>query len=89
MSHGISVPWNLFLSALLGIAAMFKGAYIPGALITVFSVISWAEVTRIFRYAVIPFALWLVFLSPLMGIAAVFLSLRKGKIKEHYGSLKI
>jgi hypothetical protein len=86
MCWGVSIPWNLGLSALVGIFAMFRGDFIPGALITVFSVIAWGEVTRIFRYVIIPLGLWLLFLNPPLGIIAVALSIRKGKIKEKYGT---
>ena len=86
MCHGVSIPWNLFATAALGIYTMFQGAYIPGALITVFSVISWGEVTRFFRYAIIPFGMWLLFLHPYLGIIGIVLSIRKGKIQESYGS---
>jgi hypothetical protein len=87
MCHGVSIPWNLLITAALGIYTMLKGAYIPGALITVFSVISWGEVTRIFRYAIIPFGIWLLFLYPLLGIFGIALSFRKGKIRESYGNI--
>lgn len=85
MCHGVSIPWNLFITAVLGIYTMLKGSYIPGALITVFSVISWGEVTRFFRYAIIPLGIWLLFLHPFLGIIGIALSVRKGKIQESYG----
>ena len=88
MCWGVTVPWNLGLSAILGIVAMFMGDFIPGALITVFSVIAWGEVTRMFRYLIIPMGLWLLFLNPALGVIAIVLSVRKGKIKEKYGTFK-
>lgn len=88
MCWGISVPWNLALTAALGIAAMSLGDFIPGALITVFSVIAWGEVARMLRYAIIPLGLWLCFSNPFLGIAAIALAFRKGKIKEKYGTFK-
>jgi hypothetical protein len=88
MCWGVSVPWNLALTAALGIFAMTQGDYIPGALITVFSVIAWGEVTRFMRFVILPFGVWLVFLNPLLGIAAIALSIRKGEIKETYGTYK-
>lgn len=89
MYHGVSIPWNLALTAAIGIFAMVKGAYIPGALLTVFSVVSWGEVVRIFRFVTVPFSIWLLFSQPILGIAALILCWRKGPIKESYGSLKI
>jgi hypothetical protein len=88
MCWGVTVPWNLGLSAILGIAAMFMGDFIPGALITVCSVTAWGEVARMFRYAIIPLGIWLLFLNPLLGIIAIALSVHKGKIKEKYGTFK-
>lgn len=88
MCWGVSIPWNLELSALVGIAAMFQGDFIPGALIIVFSVIAWGEVTRIMRFCIIPLGLWLLFLNPVLGILSLVLCLRKGKIKEKYGMYK-
>ncbi len=88
MCWGVTIPWNLAFSAAVGIFAMFQGDFIPGALITVFSVISWGEVTRIFRYAIVPLGVWLVFLNPILGLIAIALSFRKGPIKEKYGTFK-
>ncbi len=85
MCYGVSIPWNLALTTILGISAMFLGHFIPGALITVFSVIAFAEVIRCFRFAIIPLGIWLAFSSPLLGIMAILLCWRKGKIKEKYG----
>lgn len=88
MCWGITIPWNLALTAAIGIVAMSQQAFIPGALIIVFSVIAWGEVARMFRYAIIPLGIWLCFSNPLLGIAAIALALRKGKIKEKYGTFK-
>jgi hypothetical protein len=87
MCHGVTVPWNLLVAALVGIYAMFQGAFIPGALIVVFAVISWGEVVRFLRYAMIPWAVWLLFVQPLAGVIVIALSFRKGKIRESYGTL--
>lgn len=84
----MTVPWNLALSAVLGIVAMFMGDFIPGALITVFSVTAWGEVALMFRYAIIPLGIWLLFSNPLLGIIAIALSVPKGKIKKKYGTIK-
>jgi hypothetical protein len=67
---------------------MFMGYYIPGALITVFSVTAWGEVARMMRRALIPLGIWLLFLNPLLGAATIALSIPKGKIKEKYGTFK-
>ncbi len=88
MCWGVTIPWNLALSAAVGILAMSWGDFIPGALITVFSVIAWGEITRRFRFAIIPLGIWLCFLNPLLGLAAIALCVRKGKIKEKYGTFK-
>jgi len=89
MVYGISIPWNLAITALIGVVAMFMGDYIPGALITVISITSWAEVMRVTRFAIIPLSLWLLFLNPLLGGITLICSFRKGLIKEQYGSLLI
>jgi hypothetical protein len=88
MCWGVGIPWNLALSAAVGILAIVWGDFIPGALITVFSVISWGEVTRKLRYTLIPLGAWLLFLNPILGIAAILLSFRKGPIKEKYGTFQ-
>ncbi len=83
---GVTFPLNLVASALLGAFAMMMGAFIPGALSVVFSIISFAEVGRALRFLVVPFGIWVAFFNPIIGIALVILCIRKGKIKEHYGS---
>jgi len=88
MCWGVSIPWNLALSALLGAGAMFMGDYIQGALITVFSVTAWGEVTRMFRHVLVLLGIWLCFSNPILGVAAIALSIPKGKIKEKYGTFK-
>ncbi|CCB87285.1 putative uncharacterized protein [Parachlamydia acanthamoebae UV-7] len=61
MVKGVGLPWNLALSALIGITLLFSKSflsfgdettapYILGALITTISIISVAEVIRSFRY---------------------------------------
>lgn len=86
MRLGISFPWNLGVCFIAGIGGMMTGAYIPGALIAVFAIISCAEITRFLRYAIVPLGVWLTFLSPSCGIIAILLCLRKGPIKERYGT---
>ncbi len=88
---GITLPWNLCLSILIGIALMstpsflgLSGAlatsdYIQGPIIVAISVISMAEVFRTLRYVNILLALWLVFapwfLAPISHVTAVHLML--------------
>lgn len=69
---GISVPWTLVLSILIGVALMCTrlltgstGAaadsdHIAGALVVTFSIMAWAEVARPLRFANIGFGAWLV-----------------------------
>ncbi len=109
---GVTVPWNLVLTALLGIWILFSGNVIGlkglladngdvcGALIVVFSIISWAEVIRAFRLINILIAIWfgiapwilpggnttIAIHSALVAIIVIILSLFKGRIKEKYGT---
>ncbi len=115
MFYGVNIPLNLFLTALMGFWIIASPAvlhlkgfaannnHIMGALITVFSIIAWAEVTRVLRYINILIAIWLVvsvWLLPgymllaqvsniLIGLALLFLSVRRGVIRESYGSWRI
>ncbi len=66
-----SVPWNLFITAILGgILMSLPGIYhfhsslannthVFGALTIAFSILSWAEVTRICRFLLIPIGIWI------------------------------
>jgi len=85
MTQGFNFPWNLVLTTFLGLAGMFLGDYIPSALIITFSVVAFAEVTRSFRFALIPFAIWLMVSIPIIGIAVMALAFRKGTIREKSG----
>ncbi len=63
MFWGITLPWTLVATALIGVWMMFSGEIfglsgimhksndVCGALLVTFSVIAWAEVTRSFRFA--------------------------------------
>jgi hypothetical protein len=82
MRWGVSIPWNLSVSVLFGIGAITTGAYIPGALVVVFSVISCSEVARKLRFVNIPLGAWAMLGHPLLGIAIIALSFRRGRIKE-------
>ncbi|MEI6531683.1 MAG: vitamin K epoxide reductase family protein [Chlamydiota bacterium] len=115
MVYGVSIPFNLLLTALLGLWIIASPAvlhltglaannnHIFGALIAVFSIIAWAEVARGLRYANILIAGWIIISVWLLDIyntlalvnnilaalALIFLSVRKGHIKESYGSWQI
>lgn len=115
MVRGVTPPWNLLLTTLLGIWVLFSpsllqmtgsdanNSHIFGALITVFSVIAFAEVARALRFLLLPLALWLsvsgmlvtggnslsLFSNPVVAVLVILLCLRKGSIKETYGPWKI
>lgn len=107
------MPLNLIISALLGCwllllnrfftlpDLMQKSLDVLGALIVVFSIISWAEVIRSLRYAnivlalimaimpfVMPESATLLIAGPTLLIAAAVMicSIPRGKIKEKYGN---
>lgn len=75
MTWGISLPWNLIVTALLGLWLMFSphilemyqaasdSDHIAGALIFAFSIISIAEVTRSCRFLVLLLGIWVFFSS--------------------------
>jgi hypothetical protein len=112
MVWGVTIPWNLLITALLGVWILFSDNILGfsgllanmndvcGALIVVFSIISWAEVIRAARFINMIIALWFgiatwIFAgaSPFMSwhssiLAAIIivLSIFRGKIKERYGS---
>lgn len=70
MFWGVTVPWNLALSALIGVWLLFadhllgltgavaKNEDVVGALLVTISIISWAEVIRAVRFLNIIIALW-------------------------------
>jgi hypothetical protein len=72
VSGGINVPWNLAVSAAIGIALMFsrllfghEGAaansdHLVGSLVVTFSVMAWAEPARPLRLVNIGFGAWLM-----------------------------
>ena len=75
MVWGVSIPWTLLLTALLGIWLMmgpfyfgFDGGlansdHLLGALTVTFSILSMAEVLRTVRWILLPFGIWIA-LSP-------------------------
>ncbi len=112
MVWGVTVPWNLLATTLIGIWLLFsnhKLGYtgiladntdVCGALIVVFSVISWAEVIRPFRFINMIIALWfgvapliipgnpgplIYWHSAIIATIVIILSIFRGKIREHYG----
>lgn len=113
MFWGVSIPWNLALVTLVGIWQLFAAGilgvsgkvealnHICGALAVVFSVLSWAEVSRKIRYANFLVAALLIanllFLSGhtqkeivnnlIVATLLVILSWRRGPIYECYGAL--
>lgn len=70
MVWGVTIPWNLVLTALFGVWLMFanevlglsgilaKNSDVVGALLIVFSITAWAEVIRAGRFLNMPVALW-------------------------------
>ena len=114
MCWGITIPWNLCVTALIGIWLMFEAPYLHtvggveitnhvlGALVCAVSIISMAEIIRATRYvnilfgiciAVAPFVFEAVndasfYDNILCGIALIALTIRRGKIRQHYGHLE-
>ena len=112
MVWGMSVPWNLALSALAGLWLMFAPAVLAnggraadsdhlfGALIITFAVIAMGEVGRPLRLLNVLFGAWLI-IAPFVlaghseggrwsdigtGLLVIALSLRRGPVREHYGT---
>lgn len=109
---GVTLPWNLLASALLGVLAVFSvhlfpssafvadSFYVAGPLIYAVSIISMAEALRSARLVNIFLGLWLAVapwlasepavsslaLQSLIGLVIALLSVRKGPIRERYGS---
>jgi len=111
MVWGVTIPWNLVLTALLGIWLLFSnhlfgftGVFansndVCGALLVVFSVVSWAEVIRVGRFVNMFIALGVIaaafFAHAPLGVlmhhlvlagVVILLSIPRGKIREKYGS---
>ena len=113
MVWGVTLPWNLVVTALLGGWLLFanhfmgfegwvsKNTDVMGALVVVFSIISWAEVTRALRLLNIPLMAWFIIGSIILpdatnvtmwhgiiiGGIVIILSIFKGRrIKEKYGT---
>jgi len=112
MFWGVRIPWNLLLTALIGAWLLFSNDILGftgilanntdvcGALIVVFSVISWAEVIRAVRYINMIVALWfgisvwilpgatplLMWHAVIIAVVVIILSIFRGRIKEKYGN---
>lgn len=90
---GVTVPWNLMFTTLLGLFLMTLTGLDPmlGALIIVFSVVAFSEHLRFVRYLNILIALLIVFFAVMiernilfhliMALILTLLSIRKGPIK--------
>lgn len=107
-----SAPWNLLLSTLLGASLMsaptllgLAGAvadstHIMGALVVTFSVIAFAEPSRLVRWLNVLFGLWVLlapwlldggtpawpWISVASGFALIALSVRLGSVEDRYGN---
>ncbi|MGH7450355.1 MAG: SPW repeat domain-containing protein, partial [bacterium] len=112
MIWGVTAPWPLIISAVLGIWLIFAPAIfgtegnaansdrLVGALIVTVAVIAMAEVVRAGRFLNVLFGAWIIVAPWLLNGAAtsakwngvitgavlILLSLRRGQIREPYGS---
>ncbi|MCC5831572.1 MAG: vitamin K epoxide reductase family protein [Chlamydiales bacterium] len=112
MFWGVRIQWNLLITALIGAWLLFANNVLGysgiladntdvcGALIVVFSIIAWAEVTRAVRFMNMIIALWfavasfvlpgatdlLIWHSVIVGAVVIILSIFRGRIKEKYGN---
>lgn len=78
MILGVTLPWNLVITAFIGAWLLFandtlgfsgtlaKNVDVIGALLVVFSIIAWAEVARALRFLNILLMLWLLLVSLLL-----------------------
>lgn len=93
--------WLLFVPELMNLeGTVANNIYIIGALVITFSVIAYADVARLVRVFILPLAAWLSVLPWLIGeldllaksivmsggLALIFLSIPRGKVKQHFGS---
>ena len=108
---GMTLPWNLVLTTFLGVGLMAAPSFLGigglfydinpifGALVTVVSVVAFAEYARKLRWANIGLAAILLvitglsikntpqplfFLQAFFGIGIAFLSIRKGPVRERF-----
>lgn len=111
MVWGVRVRWNLLITAIIGAWLLFadnilgftgilaNNTDVCGALIVVFSIVSWAEVARALRFINILISVWfgiapwvlpgatklIMWHSVIAAVIVIVLSIFKGKIKEKYG----
>lgn len=83
MTWGVTLPWNLLLSALLGVWIMAAPAvfgsrdaaadsdHLVGALVVTFAMIALAEVSRAVRFVNIPLGAWIIAAPWLLGGATL------------------
>lgn len=112
MVWGVRIRWNTLITALIGVWLLFANKImgysgfladntdVCGALIVVFSIISWAEVTRSARFINMLIALWfaiasfvfhgsslaIILHSVIIAVVVILLSIPKGPIRERYGT---
>ncbi len=112
MFWGVAAPWNLLLSAGLGVWIMLTPSllgsagpaahsnHVIGALIVTFAVMALADVGRALRFVNIVFGVWVIaapwllagatstsrLSDVIVGALVIFLSLRRGPVRERYGS---
>jgi len=112
MFWGVRIQWNLLITALIGAYLLFcnnilgfhgilaDNTDVCGALIVVFSIISWAEVVRAVRFVNMIIALWfgisawvlpgatplLMWHGGIVAVIVIILSIFRGRIKEKYGN---
>ena len=112
MVWGVALPWNLLVSAAVGLWLMASptvfgsrgGAahsdHIVGALVVTVAIIALADVGRAARFINVAFGAWFIAAPWLLngatttaawndvavGIALILLSLRRGPVRERYGT---
>lgn len=111
LGGGVNLPWNLGLSALIGLALLFTrlwpgvegnlahAHHVIGALVLTVVSIAAAEVARPVRWLNLPLGVGLmaspfvfvgdtvaVLVSMAAGAALIALSIRRGQVRERYGS---
>jgi hypothetical protein len=91
MVWGVTLPWNLVLTALIGVWLLFSNTVfqvsgilahntdVCAALIIVFSIIAWAEVIRAVRYINIIIAVWFAIAASVLP-GATFTTMLHGVI---------
>jgi uncharacterized membrane protein len=109
--EAFSAPWNLWLSTLVGAwlmaaptllglaGGLADSTHIMGALVVTFSVIAFAEPSRLVRWLNVLCGLWVLltpwllgggtpawqWISVASGLALIVLNLRRGSVEDSYG----